>query len=254
MLQTRNFYLHFFQSAVSMKTLPLMTSCHKTTPSSGKLKVTLGLNMADTQGLFDCSICLQLLEDPVSTACGHNYCKICINTFWDKNNNGGKSYSCPHCRQTFYPRPELRRNTLLANLLEHRRTFSQNADEDDDDDDTFADPGDVECDACKEKKSKAVMFCLVCLASFCKTHLQPHFEVPPLQKHSLIPASARIKESICGRHDKLLEIYCRTDQQFVCLMCVLDQHKGHDTVGVSAEKCEMQVTPFSSVHVLFYCH
>lgn len=195
--------------------------------------------MANSQDLFDCSICLQLLEDPVTTACGHSYCIKCINTFWDTNNNRGRKYSCPQCRQTFSTRPDLKRNTLLADLLEEqRRTTSPS-------DDTCAGPGDVQCDACTGRKRKACMFCLVCLASYCETHLKPHFEVPPLKKHNLIQASARIRESICVRHDRLLEIYCRTDQQFICLLCVVDEHKGHDTVAVAAEKCEMQVIQFS---------
>lgn len=203
--------------------------------------------MADSQDLFDCSICLQLLEDPVTTACGHSYCIICINGFWDVHNNRGSSYSCPQCRQTFSPRPALKRNTLLAALLEeHKKKNSQNgATAADGDDDTYAAAGDVQCDACTGRKRKASMFCLVCLASYCETHLKPHFEVPPLKKHNLIQASAGIKESICGRHDKLLEIYCRTDEQFICLLCVMDGHKGHDTVAVAAEKSEMQVSQLS---------
>ncbi|XP_076588832.1 E3 ubiquitin/ISG15 ligase TRIM25-like [Chaetodon auriga] len=192
--------------------------------------------MAYSQELFDCSICLQLLEDPVTTTCGHSYCIKCVNAFWDRNNDRGRSYSCPQCRQIFFPRPDLKRNTLLAALVEeHRRATAQSAAGD-----TYAGPGDVQCDACTGRKIKASMFCLVCLASYCETHLKPHFEVPPLKKHNLIQASARIKDSICGRHDKLLEIYCRTDGQFICLLCVVEEHKGHDTVAVTAEKCEMQ--------------
>lgn len=159
------------------------------------------------------------------------------------NNNRGRTYSCPQCRQTFSPRPVLKRNTLLADLLEeHKRTTGQSKAAAGD---TYAAPGDVQCDACTGRKRKASMFCLVCLASYCETHLKPHFEVPPLMKHNLIQASARIKDSICGRHDKLLEVYCHTDQQYLCLLCVMDEHKGHDTVAVAAEKCEMQVIQFS---------
>lgn len=187
--------------------------------------------MADG-GRFDCSICLQLLEDPVTTACGHSYCIRCINLFWDRNT--GSTYSCPQCRQTFSSRPDLKRNTLLADVLEEQKSWSDAAV------DTYASPGDVQCDACTQVKRKAHMFCLVCLASFCESHLKPHYDVPPLKKHKLILASAKVKDSICSHHDKLLEIYCRTDRQFICLLC-MNEHRGHDTVSAAEEKGEMQV-------------
>ncbi|XP_029910236.1 E3 ubiquitin/ISG15 ligase TRIM25-like isoform X2 [Myripristis murdjan] len=194
--------------------------------------------MADYQELFDCSICLQQLKDPVTTACGHSYCMSCINSFWDQDAGQKGVYSCPQCRQAFRPRPALKRNTLVASLLEKRQAPGGEERSGGAAAHSPAAPGEVDCDACTGTKRKAAMFCLVCMAAYCETHLSPHFEVPPLRKHRLVQASQAVQESICCRHDKLLELYCRTDRQCICLLCAVGEHKGHDTVSAAAEKTE----------------
>uniref|UniRef100_A0A671LNH7 RING-type domain-containing protein n=1 Tax=Sinocyclocheilus anshuiensis TaxID=1608454 RepID=A0A671LNH7_9TELE len=72
------------------------------------------------QDQFSCSICLDLVQDPVVIPCGHSYCMSCITGCWDQDYQKGV-YSCPQCRQTFTPRPVLRKNTMLAEVSEEER-------------------------------------------------------------------------------------------------------------------------------------
>ncbi|KAK3522679.1 hypothetical protein QTP86_029155 [Hemibagrus guttatus] len=185
---------------------------------------------------FSCPVCLDLLKDPVAIPCGHSYCKVCINGCWDQEDQKGV-YSCPQCRDTFTPRPVLRRNNMLAEVVEKlKKTEVQAASPAH----CYAGPGDVECDFCTGRKHKAVKSCLMCLASLCETHLKPHYEVPALKRHTLTDASGKLEEKICSEHDKLMEIYCRTDQRCICSLCMLDKHKGHDAVSVTEGRAEKQ--------------
>ncbi|KAF5886807.1 E3 ubiquitin-protein ligase TRIM39-like, partial [Clarias magur] len=56
-----------------------------------------------------CSICLDVFTDPVTTPCGHNFCKSCLTQCWETSQHS----HCPLCKEKFTKRPELKINTTL---------------------------------------------------------------------------------------------------------------------------------------------
>ncbi|KAJ8277105.1 hypothetical protein GJAV_G00071530 [Gymnothorax javanicus] len=188
------------------------------------------------QDQMSCAICLDLLKDPVTIPCGHSCCMDCVKDCWDQDEHADV-YDCHQCRDDFTTRQILDRNTMLAEGEEElKKTGFQTGSPAH----CYAGPGDVACDFCIEKKLKAVKSCLVCLVSYCETHLQPHYEYPAFTEHELVTATENLLGKICSLHDKPLEIYCRMDQQFTCSLCTMDKHKDHDTISAAAEITEKQ--------------
>uniref|UniRef100_A0A8C9X6Y5 Uncharacterized protein n=1 Tax=Sander lucioperca TaxID=283035 RepID=A0A8C9X6Y5_SANLU len=162
---------------------------------------------------FLCSICLDVFTDPVSTSCGHNFCKNCITEHWNTN----YQHLCPICKKVFNIRPELHVNTFIS----ERQQVSK--------------PGEVPCDVCTGTKLKALKSCLVCLASYCETHLEPHLTASRLKRHQLIDPVKNLEGSMCAQHNKPLELFCKTDQTCVCMLCSVLDHKVHDVVPLKEQ-------------------
>ncbi|XP_030280832.1 E3 ubiquitin-protein ligase TRIM39-like isoform X3 [Sparus aurata] len=183
-----------------------------------------------TEDQFLCSICLDVFTDPVSIPCGHNFCKTCITQHWDIN----VPQKCPNCKEVFYRRPEMRVNTFISEMAAHSSEQQ------------VSKPGEVPCDDCAGTKLKALKSCLVCLASYCETHLEPHLTMSGLKRHQLIDPVENLEDRMCTKHDKLLELFCKTDQMCVCMLCTVLDHQGHSVVplkeGYKRKKAELGKT------------
>ncbi|XP_033491353.2 E3 ubiquitin-protein ligase TRIM21-like [Epinephelus lanceolatus] len=184
-----------------------------------------------TEDQFLCSICLDVFTDPVSTPCGHNFCKTCITEHWSTN----VPYQCPNCKKVFYTRPELQVNTFISEMAAQFRQSAQQKASSSSSEQQVSKPGEVPCDVCTGTKLKALKSCLVCLESYCETHLEPHLTRSGLKRHQLIDPVENLEGRMCLKHDKLLELFCKTDQMCVCMLCAISDHKTHDVVPLREE-------------------
>ncbi|KAM6960403.1 E3 ubiquitin-protein ligase TRIM39-like [Tautogolabrus adspersus] len=174
---------------------------------------------------FQCSICLNVFSSPVTTPCGHNFCKTCLSDHWDES----EICHCPMCNKRFYVRPEISTNEVIEEISYQIKRRKCETPE-------IADaPWQVKCDVCAESKSKALKSCLVCWTSYCEAHLEPHRRVPSLMRHKLIDPVENLEERMCEKHERVLELFCRDEQVCICLLCGETDHKDHETVPVEEE-------------------
>ncbi|KAM7398503.1 hypothetical protein PAMA_006420 [Pampus argenteus] len=188
---------------------------------------------------FSCSLCQNLLRDPVAIPCGHSFCMDCISGYWNEADYTG-IYICPQCKITFTQRPVLRPNATLSLVAEKIKKSGLNLNMNTPHGNIYAGPNDVPCDFCSGKKLKAVKSCLNCLASYCEKHLKPHYESATFKRHKLVDELGNLDRKICPQHQKSLELFCRTDQMCICAICTVSEHRGHDIVSAEAERSEKQ--------------
>ncbi|KAK3537971.1 hypothetical protein QTP70_024795, partial [Hemibagrus guttatus] len=186
-----------------------------------------------TEEQLQCSICLEVFTDPITTPCGHSFCKSCITQSWDTS----PQCNCPYCKEKFTMRPELKINIKLKEVADHFKNRSKETPE----------SLEVLCDVCTGVKQKAVKSCLDCGVTFCMSHLEPHINVPKYKKHKLIKAVKNLDKYTCQKHERPLELFCRDDQMYLCQFCTEGEHKDHKVIPLEEESGQRQS---NVIHVL----
>ncbi|XP_006886262.1 PREDICTED: tripartite motif-containing protein 47 [Elephantulus edwardii] len=217
----------------------------------------------DGSGPFSCPICLEPLREPVTLPCGHNFCLACLGALWPHRGAGvsggtsgpGGTARCPLCQEPFPDGLQLRKNHTLSELLQMRQGSGLTKGPGPEPSAPSAPPSapepsapcapeswpadeePVRCDACPEGAAlPAKLSCLSCLASFCPAHLGPHERSPALRGHRLVLPLRRLEESLCPRHLRPLEHYCRAERVCLCEACAAQEHRGHELVPLEQER------------------
>ncbi|XP_059210637.1 E3 ubiquitin-protein ligase TRIM38-like isoform X2 [Centropristis striata] len=170
-----------------------------------------------------CPICMNLFLDPVTTACGHSFCKGCLDYNFQSNDR-----QCPLCKQILRRSPEV--SIVLRSIAEQMKKIPPKVE-----DQPSLAPGEVACDICAEPKLKAEKSCLVCLASYCLTHLQNHSSTKRLKGHKLVEPVEDLDARACLQHGRPLELYSRKTGKCICARCL---EEGQEEVVSTEEECD----------------
>ncbi len=173
-----------------------------------------------------CPVCKNLLTDPVSTTCGHTFCKGCL----DKHISICEQ-QCPLCQEPMTTKPCIN-EAIEALLREFLQTRLPNMD-------LFCGERDaIPCDVCDEHTFKAVKSCLICLLSFCDEHLKAHQSMARFKGHKLVNPVEKLDQRACTIHGRPLDLFCRSDERCICALCLKTDG---DVIPVEAERERRQV-------------
>ncbi|RXN33923.1 E3 ubiquitin- ligase TRIM39-like protein [Labeo rohita] len=185
---------------------------------------------------LQCPICKVLLTDPVSTTCGHTFCRGCL----DKHISISEP-QCPLCQEPVSTKPSVN-EAIEALLREFYQTQLPNMN-------LYCGERDaVPCDVCDEHLTyKAVKSCLICLLSFCDEHLKLHYSMARFKNHKLVNPLEKLDQRACNTHGRPLELYCRRDELCICALCV---KTGRDVIPVEKERERRQDMHQNTIEVM----
>lgn len=185
-----------------------------------------------------CSICIDPFENPVTTACGHTFCEKCLHCNLKYND-----MMCPLCKHPLSKKPNV--NIVLRSIINQMAKQAKK-----DENEYTGMPGEVACDVCTERKLRAEKSCLVCLASYCSTHLQNHSSIARLKGHKLVQPVKHLDERACLQHGRSLELFSKKEERCICVRCMEEVEE--EVVSTEVEWNKKKVNNHLNCPIIFF--
>ncbi|XP_037769212.1 E3 ubiquitin-protein ligase TRIM39-like isoform X1 [Chelonia mydas] len=177
-----------------------------------------------------CSICLEYLTEPVTMACGHNFCRACV-TQYSEEKGTGTPLTCPQCRAQFQ-KGEFKPNAQLNNILQRIKQLGLK-------------PGKGQKDyLCEKHKEHLKLFCeddgeTICLVCEKSRHHKSHTVVP------IEEAAQEYKVKLQGALGPL-----RKELEEALALMSKEEEKTTEWQGKVKNKREMIAGEFKKLHTL----
>ncbi|XP_066471510.1 tripartite motif-containing protein 10-like isoform X2 [Tiliqua scincoides] len=204
------------------KQFPELASC-----SSNKAVVDPPIMAtASMEEELKCPICKEILTDPVTVDCGHNFCRGCISRYCETWEDMGEDLECPLCKARI-KKVNFRPNWQLANIVEKIKLLQLNPKKE---------------DLCVRHKERLHLFCkedkeLVCL--FCERS-------PEHQSHTILlldEAAKEYKDQISIR----LKIL-RAERENIQTLTADVEKESQDLLNQTVENRKKIMAEFRQIH------
>ncbi|KAJ3697849.1 hypothetical protein LUZ61_001554 [Rhynchospora tenuis] len=90
---------------------PHLQSCLRDLDQSANVPLNLKQRKAERTDDFECTLCFKLLYEPVTTPCGHSFCRHCLHQAMDHGNK------CPMCRTVLFITPRTYPISVVLNNI-----------------------------------------------------------------------------------------------------------------------------------------
>ena len=191
----------------------------------------IGVPLKDIEKILQCSICLEIFQNPRTLPCSHTFCNDCIkNAVPVIQHVRQRGINCPLCRK-FHKEGEYINSFLVNQFMELYDRCTEQV---------------THCYCCDKE---AQWRCLDCKLNMCASCQNIHSRTPISLLHKYQPFTVDADFTLdeifyCESHrGQKLELHCIQCESLICLMCKATSHSNHkcETVDEGNERVTKKV-------------